>query len=143
MNERHTGLSARLLKVLFSLTRVCTAFCVFMVSFKEIASLGSLIQLALQFLNVEMRFPMLTEGSRSGSSLLFFLGTTMSEKLFLAVFLYFNLKQSPFQRTLVCHIGFVLLGSVKSSVDACPCQKSVDRFISPLRFFECLALEII
>ena len=52
---------ARLPKVLFSLTRVCTAFCIFIVSFKETASLGSLIQPALQFLNVETRFPMLTE----------------------------------------------------------------------------------
>jgi hypothetical protein len=57
----------------------------------------------------EKRFPMLAEGSRSGSSLLFFLGTTMSEKLFLAVFSGFSLKWRAFQRTVAFHIVFVLL----------------------------------
>jgi hypothetical protein len=53
----------------------------------------------------EKRFPMLTEGSRSESSLLFFLGTTMSEGLFFAGLLYFSLKQRVFQRTMAFHIG--------------------------------------
>jgi len=33
----------------------------------------------------------------------------MGEGLFLAVFLDFSLKRSVLQRTMVCHIGFVLL----------------------------------
>jgi hypothetical protein len=57
----------------------------------------------------EMGFLMLAEGSRSGSSLLFFLGTTMSEKLFSAGFSGFSLKQSTFQRTAAFHIVFVLV----------------------------------
>jgi hypothetical protein len=61
----------RLPRVLFSLGRVTIAFRIFIVSFKETVSLGSLIQLALQFLNVEIWFLMLAEGSRSGVSFLF------------------------------------------------------------------------
>jgi len=57
----------------------------------------------------EMRFLMLAEGSRSKCSLPFFFGITMGEGLFLAVFLDFSLKQSAFQRTMIFHIGFVLL----------------------------------
>jgi hypothetical protein len=44
----------------------------------------------------EMRFPMLTEGSRSEFSLPFSFGITMGEELFLAVFLGFSLKRSAF-----------------------------------------------
>jgi len=62
---------ARLPKVLFSPGEVSNAFCVSIVSFKETANADSLIQPALQFLNVETRFPMLAEGSTLGISLLF------------------------------------------------------------------------
>jgi hypothetical protein len=48
-----------------------TVFCI--VSFKEHANAGTLLQPALQFLNVEMRFLMLAEGSTLGISFLFFL----------------------------------------------------------------------
>ena len=58
----------------------------FIVSFKETANSGSLIQLALQFLNVETRFPMLAEGSTSGSSLPLFLGITMVRVVFRCFF---------------------------------------------------------
>jgi hypothetical protein len=50
---------ARLPKVLFSLGRVSTAFRISIVSFKENANTDSLIQPALQFLNVEIWFLML------------------------------------------------------------------------------------
>jgi hypothetical protein len=43
------------------------------VRFIENSNSGSLIQLALQFLNVEMRFLMLAEGRALGISFLFFL----------------------------------------------------------------------
>ena len=62
---------ARLPTVLFSLDGVSTAFRIFIVSFKEIANTGMLIQPALQFLNVEFWFLMLPEGSRSGISFVF------------------------------------------------------------------------
>jgi hypothetical protein len=57
---------------LFSLDGVSTAFRIFIVSFKENANADSLIQPALQFLNVEFWFLMLPEGSTLGISLLFF-----------------------------------------------------------------------
>jgi hypothetical protein len=53
---------ARLPRVLFSLGRVNTPFCVFIVIFKETVSLGRLFQPALQSSYVETRFPMLGEG---------------------------------------------------------------------------------
>jgi hypothetical protein len=53
---------------LFSLGEFSTAFRTFTVSFKETVSLGSLIQLTLQFLNVAIWFLMSAEGSRSGIS---------------------------------------------------------------------------
>ena len=56
---------AGLPRVLFSLGGFSAAFRVFIVSFKETVSLGSLVQPAFQFLNVETRFLMLAEGSRS------------------------------------------------------------------------------
>jgi len=46
-----------------------TVFCI--VSFKEHANAGTLIQPALQFLNVEMRFLMLAEACTLGISFLF------------------------------------------------------------------------
>jgi hypothetical protein len=49
----------------FVYCRVC------IVSFKENANAGSLIQPALQFSHIEKRFPMLTEGSTMEYSLLF------------------------------------------------------------------------
>jgi hypothetical protein len=69
----------------------------------------SCVEPAFQFSYVETRFLMLTEGSTLGISLPFCLGIIMCEGLFFAGFLYFSLKQSAFQRTMVCHIGFVLL----------------------------------
>jgi hypothetical protein len=59
---------ARLPTVLFSLGEVSTAFCISIVSFKEHANTGSLIQPALQFSYVETRFLMLGEGSTLGIS---------------------------------------------------------------------------
>jgi hypothetical protein len=56
---------------LFSLGRVSIALCISIVSFKEHANSASLIQPAFQFLNVEMRFLMLAEGSTLGISLPF------------------------------------------------------------------------
>ena len=60
----------------------------------------------------ETRFPMLAERLALGITLLFFLGTTMCRGLFFAVFSGFSLEQSTFQRTMVCRIVFVLLGSL-------------------------------
>jgi hypothetical protein len=57
----------------------------------------------------EKRFLMLAERLALGIPFLFFFGTTNREKLFFAVFSVFSLKQSAFQRTMVCHTGFVLL----------------------------------
>jgi hypothetical protein len=71
--------------------------------------LSACVEPALQVLNVETRLPMLAEGSRSGISLLFLFGITMSEGLFFAVFLDFSLKRGALQRTTAFHIGFVLL----------------------------------
>jgi hypothetical protein len=52
---------------------------------------------------------MLADRLALGISLPFCLGIAMREKLFLAGFLGFSLKQSLFQRMMVCQIGFVLL----------------------------------
>jgi hypothetical protein len=82
-------------------------WCIVRVSLK--VSLGAHVEPALQFFNVETRFPMLAEGSRSKVSLPFCLGITMHEGLFLADFMVFSLKQVVFQRIMVCHIAFVLL----------------------------------
>jgi hypothetical protein len=71
--------------------------------------LGARVEPAFQFLNVEMHFFMLAEGSTLGISLPVFFGITMREGLFFAVFLDFSLKQSAFQRTVALHIVFVLL----------------------------------
>jgi len=57
----------------------------------------------------EMRFPMLAEGSTLGISFVFFLESLCVKACFSLFFLDFSLKQSVFQRTMVCHIGFVLL----------------------------------
>jgi hypothetical protein len=58
----------RLPRVLFPLGRVRAAFSNSIVSFKETANTDSLIQPALQFLNVETRSPMLAEACALGIS---------------------------------------------------------------------------
>ena len=49
----------------------CPFECIVRLSLK--CSLGARVEPALQFLNVELRFLMLAEGSRSGFSFVFFL----------------------------------------------------------------------
>jgi hypothetical protein len=71
--SKSARVGARLPTVLFSLGRFRMAFRVFIVSFKETVSLGSLIQPVLQFSHVEERLLMLAEGRTLEYSLLFFL----------------------------------------------------------------------
>jgi len=61
---------------------VARVFCPFkcIVRFSLKCSLGARVEPALQFLNVEMRFPMLAEGRTLEISLLFLFGITIREE---------------------------------------------------------------